>query len=174
DEVVHARRYDALLGPGHPHDVLGLPVGGVHQHDLSLGAGSFDGVFGVTVNSRWSRWFVRGEAQYYLRTEGTAGFEYGDELILSGGPGVYLYSDRSLTFSVQGNVVFDREARAALDGRESNHTGMTACYVGPQIFLTWGRHLTANAGIDVPVAIDHRGYQNVPDWRLHFGFTWWF
>ena len=50
DEAVQVRRYNALVGPGHVHDALGIPVSGVHARDISLGSGSFDGIFGTTLN----------------------------------------------------------------------------------------------------------------------------
>ena len=174
DEVRQARRYDAFAGPGHVHDVLGVPLGSVHQHELSPGSGSFDGVFGVTLNTRMDRWFFRSEAQYYLRTEGAADFSHGDELILSGGPGAFALLHKDYTLSLQANAVYQTEARAKLDGEKSNHTGMTAWYLGPQLALSWGARFSANAGIDLPLWITNNGFQNVPDWRVHFGFTWGF
>jgi len=54
----------------------------------------------------------------------------------------------------------------------SDHTGMTAWYLGPQLAFTWDRHFAANTGADLPLWITNNGLQNVPDWRLHFGFTW--
>lgn len=41
------------------------------------------------MNSRLDRWFLNGQFQYYLRTEGDD-FEFGDELMVSDGPGAYV------------------------------------------------------------------------------------
>lgn len=95
DEVDQAEIYQALLPPGTPHDPLGHSISSVHQHSLALGSGSFDGIFGVTASGRWERWFVNGQVQYYLRTKGEAGFQYGNEFIVSGGPGVYVLLEDS-------------------------------------------------------------------------------
>src|SRR6185436_19384933 len=100
----------------------------VHQHSLALGSGSFDGVFGLTANGRWQRWFINGQFQYYLRTEGESGFQYGDELIVSGGPGVFVLLNRDYSLSLQANAVYDTMARDEVLGQPSNQTGLTAWY----------------------------------------------
>jgi hypothetical protein len=84
DEVMQSEIFQSLLPPGTPHDPLGHSISSVHQHMLALGSGSYDGVFGLTENARWRRWFLNGQLQYYLRTTGEAGFRYGDELLISG------------------------------------------------------------------------------------------
>ena len=75
NEVEQSEIFNALLPPGTPHDPLEHSLSSVHQHDLSPGSGSFDGIFGVTLNARWERWFFNGQFQYSLRTEGEASFE---------------------------------------------------------------------------------------------------
>lgn len=172
DEVEQARIFESLLPPGTPHDPLGHSISGVHQHDISPGSGSFDGVFGVTLNARWRRLFFNSQAQYYLRTEGEDTFEYGDELIVSGGPGGYVLLADNFTLSLQAVAVYDMLARSELLGRISDRTGMTAWYMGPQVTLTWGEHFSANAGADLPLRIDNNGFQNVPNFRFHAGVSY--
>jgi hypothetical protein len=48
---------------------------------------------------------------------------------------------------------------------------MTAIYLGPQLNLSIGEHFSLNAGVDIPIEIDNRGLQNVPDYRLHGGMS---
>lgn len=172
DEVEQARIYDSLLPPGTPHDPLGHSISGVHQHEISPGSGSFDGIFGVTLNTRWKRYFFNSQVQYYLRTEGEDTFEYGDELMVSGGPGVYALLNDSFTLSFQALAVYDTLARAELLGRKSEGTGMTAWYMGPLATVTWGERFSANAGGDIPLRIVNNGFQNVPNFRFHAGFSY--
>ena len=63
-------------------------------------------------------------------------------------------------------------ARDKLFGEKSNHTGMTAWYLGPLVNLTVGERFTANIGVDVPLSIANNGFQNVPDYRIHGGVAW--
>jgi len=170
DEVEQARIYDTLVPP--PHDPLGHSISGVHQHEISPGSGSFDGIFGATLNTRWKRLFFNSQVQYYLRTEGEDTFEYGDELMISGGPGGYALLKDSFTLSVQALAVYDTLARTRLLGRKSDYTGMTAWYMGPLVTVTWGERFSANAGADLPLSIANNGLQNVPDFRVHAGFSY--
>jgi hypothetical protein len=172
DEVDQVRIYNELVGPGHFHDALGVMSSGVHQSMISLGSGSYDGVFGLTANSRWDRWFLNAQAQYYLRTEGESGYTFGNEMIFSTAPGAYLLLSKTHTLSLAANVVYDSEARSSLDGQKSNATGMSILYAGPQVTFTWGRHFSVQGGADIPVWIQNNGFQNVPDYRAYGGLTW--
>jgi len=168
DEEVAAAEQDlAIFGPGHPHS----SIGGVHQHDLTLGSGSYDGVFGVTGSARWQRWFFNGQVQYYLRTE-ARGYQFGDSIIVSGGPGGYILLDKNFTLSLQANAFYESNARDEILGQVSNQTGMTAWYIGPVLSLTFREHFSANAGVDLPLGISNNGLQTVPDYRVRGGFTW--
>ena len=167
DEVTSALADEAMFGPTHQHGA----VGGVHQHDLTLGSGSYDAVFGITPSFRWRRWFVNNQSQYYLRTEGH-GYQFGDMVIISGGPGAYILLGEDSTLSLQANAFYERNARDKIIGQTFNQTGMTAWYLGPLINFTLGEHFSANAGVDVPLSIYNHGLQTVPDYRVHGGFSW--
>lgn len=171
DEVKQTRIYESLLPPSTPHDPLGHSISGIHQHDLSPGSGSVDGVFGIVLNTRWRRLFFNNQIQYYIRTEGTATYEMGDELMTSGGPGGYLLLEDGYTVSLQALVVYDTLARSTVLGRKTDYTGNTAWYLGPLVTFTLGERLSANAGIDIPLRITNNKFQNVPDYRLHAGIS---
>jgi hypothetical protein len=171
-EVAQAKLFQSFLPPGTPHDPLGHSIASVHPHMLALGSGSYDGVFGLTANARWKRWFLNGQFQYYLRTKGEAGFKYGDELIVSGGPGAYVFLGDSWTLSLQLNALYDTMARDELIGQVSNRTGETAWYMGPFLALTLGEHFSANAGVDIPLRIANNGFQSVADYEIRAGLSW--
>ena len=166
-EVASAKIDQELFGKNHPHG----SIGGVHQHDLSLGSGSYDGVFGLVSTLRWQRWFLNNQLQYYLRTEGDS-YEFGDLIIVSGGPGGYVLLNKEFTLSLQANAFYESMARDRLLGQISNQTGTTAWYIGPLLNLTWGAHLSANAGVDAPLRIYNHGLQTVPAYRVHGAVTW--
>jgi hypothetical protein len=172
DEVDQSRLFESFLPPGTPHDPLGHSLSSVHQHDLALGSGSYDGVFGLTLNARWHRWFLNSQFQYNLRTSGEEGFRFGDELMVSGGPGFFVFLGETWTLSLGPNAVYDTMARDELLGRPSERTGSTAWYLGPRLNFTWGIHLSANAGFDMPLRIANNGFQSVPDYRINGGISW--
>lgn len=172
DEISQTDIYNDFLPPGTPHDPLSHSISSVHQHSISAGSGSFDGLFGVTLNTRWDRWFFNSQAQYSLRTAGESGFHYGDDLLISGGPGRFLLATEDYSLSLQALAVYNTMGRDTLEGRISDRTGQTAWYLGPQINFTWSGHFTANLGVDVPLHITANGFQAVPDYRLHGGVSW--
>ncbi|MCI0539061.1 MAG: hypothetical protein L0Z50_27965 [Verrucomicrobiales bacterium] len=169
-EVDEARLLDSFYPPGSAHDPL-HSLGGVHPHDLALGSGSVDGIFGMTLNLRWKRCFISSQFQYYLRTEGESSFEFGDDLMVSGGPGAYVLLSEKYTLSLQANAGYETHARDKLLGRKSDQTGMRAWYLGPQLTFSFGRHFSAQAGVDVPLVIENNGLQSLPDYRIHGGFS---
>lgn len=167
-EVKKAEIFRALIGgSSHQHE-----FGGVHEHDLSLGSGSFDPITGLSFQARWDRWLFNTLAQYYWRTEGESSFTFGDELMISGGPGAFVLLDPKYTLSLQANAAYETKARDHFLGSKSNNTGSTAWHFGPQLTLTLGQHFSANAGVDIPLRIDNNGLQNVPEYRIHGGITW--
>jgi hypothetical protein len=167
DEIDSAKIDQALFGRNHQHG----SIGGVHQHDLSLGSGSYDGVFGVASSFRWKRWFLNNQTQYYLRTEGHS-YKFGDSIMVSGGPGAYVLLAEKCTLSVQANAFYETIARDEILGQTFNQTGMTAWYLGPLINLTLGAHFSASVGADLPLRIYNHGLQTVPDYRVHGVFSW--
>jgi hypothetical protein len=172
DEVEQARIFESFLPPGTPHDPLDHSVTSVHQHDLALGSGSYDGIFGLTASGRWRRYFLNTQVQYYLRTEGESGFQYGNELMISGGPGAFLWLTESGTFSLQANAIYDTKARDRILGRRSDRTGQTGWYLGPLLNFTRGESFSANVGIDIPLHIENNGFQSVADYKVHGGLSW--
>jgi hypothetical protein len=167
EEVASAIQDEIIFGPNHAHG----SIGGVHNHDLTLGSGSYDGIFGLTSSMRWKRLFLNGQFQYYLRTE-ARGYQFGDMIMVSGGPGGYVLLNRDFTLSLQANAFYESTARDQIIGQTFNQTGGTAWFLGPLLGLTWGLHFSANAGVDIPLHIYNHGLQTVPDYRFHGGITW--
>jgi len=172
DEVMQSEIFQSFLPPGTPHDPLGHSITSVHQHMLALGSGSYDGVFGLTENARWSRLFLNGQLQYYLRSKGEAGFQYGDESLVSGGPGVFVLFNETCSLSLQANALYDWMARDELLGNVSNRTGLTGWFFGPLLSFTWGDRLSIKAGVDLPLRIANNGFQSVPSYRVQGGVSY--
>jgi hypothetical protein len=172
DEVQQAEIFQSFLPPGTPHDPLSHSVATIHEDMLSPGSGSYDGVFGATVNSHWDRWLLNSQFQYYLRTPGESGFQFGDEIIVSGGPGAYLLLKDSCTLSLQANATYDTIGRDSLLNTDSDRTGSTAWYMGPRLALTVGRHFSANLAVDLPLRIANNTLQSVPNYVFHAGLAW--
>lgn len=168
EDVAEEKQLDAFFGgPNHDHT-----FNGVHLHDLTLGSGSVDGVFGFTTSARWKRLFATAEAQYYLRTEGESQFTFGNTVMVSGGPGAYVISRSHFTLSLQAVGRFENSERDSYGYKTSGQTGMREIYVGPDIGLTAGQHFSGKVGADIPLDIRNNGLQTIPDFRVHASLTW--
>lgn len=145
---------------------------GIGGHDLTLGTGSYDGVVGTEISGRWKRVFATAGAQYSIRSEGSFGYQFANELSWSGGPGVFLVLKDNYTLSLQGLVTGEYKREDTIHGVATDDTAITSVFLGPQIDLTWGSKLSAEFGADLPVSIKSSGEQIVPTVRLHAAMTW--
>ena len=152
-----------------PDDELPNGIGG---HDLALGSGSVDGVVGTGVYGRWRRGFVSANMQYSIRSEGSFGHQYANDLTWSGGPGVLLALEDKYTVSFQSVISGENKGKDAFDGAPDGDSAETIVYLGPQLNFTWKSRLSAQIGADVPVSIYNSGMQVVPDYRVHVAVTW--
>lgn len=159
----------------HEHDhEEGIPESAIHGHDLALGSGSFDGVIGTSVFGRCDRFFGTGSVQYAIRTRGSFGYRYADDLTWEGGPGVYVWQDGRDGLGVQCNVSGESKGLDDLAGVPAMDTEVTNVYVGPQIVFIWNDRLSAQVGLDLPVIRENSALQIVPDVRVRGGASWQF
>lgn len=150
----------------------GLPPSGIGGHDLALGSGSFDGIIGTGLFLRYKHVFANGGLQYALRTEGSFGHQYADDLTWWGGPGAYVALTHSYTLAVQAVISGETKGKDTVNGVPDGDSAETIVYVGPQINFTWGSQLSAQVGADLPVHIENSGLQVVPSYRVRGAFTW--
>jgi hypothetical protein len=145
---------------------------GIHGHDLALGSGSVDYIVGTSLFARYKRAFVSASVQYAIRTKGDFDYRYANDLIWSGGPGVYLVLESEWTLSMQMNVSGEYKPRDTFQGDKAEDTGMKAVYLGPELSVSWQGKLSAEMGVDFSVDIENTALQLVPDYRAHAGVTW--
>ena len=153
-------------------EVPGAPPSGVHGNDLALGSGSFDGIVGATGHAHWRRLFFTADAQYFIRTEGAFGYQFGNELSIFAGPGVYAIFTEENTLGFQAGFTYESKSHDRIDGEERDDGIVTAWYAAPGLIFTWGEHFSASLNIDVPLRIYNRAFQTVPDYRIRGGATW--
>jgi hypothetical protein len=153
-------------------EVPGAPPAGVHGNDLALGSGSFDGIVGATANARWRRLFFSADAQFFIRTRGDFGYRFGNELSIFAGPGVYLIFEEENTLALQAGFTYESKSHDRIAGEERDDGIVIAWYAAPGLIFTWGEHFSASLNVDVPLRIDNRAFQTVPDYRIRGGATW--
>jgi hypothetical protein len=145
---------------------------GIGGHDLTLGSGSFDGLVGTGFFARWKRLFMTGAMQYAIRSEGDFSYQFANDWIWFGGPGVYLLLGHENTLSLQAVVSGESKGQDTIAGVPTDDTAITAVYLGPQINFTWSSKLSAQVSADLPVSIVTTGQQIVPNYRVRAAITW--
>lgn len=150
----------------------GTALSGIHGHDLSLGTGSTDPILGAQLLLTWRRAVLASHAQYVLRTKGSHGYEYADEVTASINPGLFVLLDHRHSLVLQAATTIESKGRDSQGGQRVNDTALTAVYVGPGLHFTWGSALSLDFAVDLPAYIDNSALQIVPDFRLRAGLVW--
>jgi hypothetical protein len=66
----------------HETEIPGAPESAIHGHDLTLGTGSYDGIFGEQTSLRYKKMFLETNVQFAARTEGTHDYRFADDLTI--------------------------------------------------------------------------------------------
>lgn len=154
----------------HEVEIPGAPESGIHGHDLTLGTGSYDGIFGEQMALRYKNVFFETNTQFTLRGDGTHQYHFANDLVWSGGPGYYIVRNRDTIFGVQCVVSGEYKDVDRFRGKEAEDTGITSVFLGPRLVASRGRW-SAELAVDLPVSIDNTAVQVVPDYRLHGGIS---
>lgn len=154
-------------------EVEGAPESGIHGHDLTLGSGSWDGVFGLQTLTRYKSLFFQADVQYSVRSEGDYGYRFANDLTWSGGPGVYFLRHDNKVLALQCVIAGETKGKDTFQGESAEDTGITSLYVGPRLLASLG-HVSAEVGLDLPVMMHNTALQAVPDYRIRAGLTYHF
>ncbi len=154
----------------HEIDVPGAPESGIGGHDLTLGTGSVDGLFGAQGVMRYKYVFAQADVQYSVRTEGAYQYRFANNLGWSGGPGFYFIRNKDTSFAVQGLVSGETKGYDEFQGMADTDTGETSLFLGPRILGTIGR-VVGEASFDLPVLMNTTSFQTTPTWRIRAGFS---
>jgi hypothetical protein len=154
---------------GGAHDAV---ASGIHGHDLALGTGSFDSIFGGQLLATWDRAYWTTEVQYVVRTRGAYDYEYADELTVDAGPGVFVLVDHDYTLGIAASLAMETKGKDNIDGAVLDDTGITSLYAGPALHFTWGTSLSAEFGGELPAIQNNTALQIVPDYRIRGGLVW--
>lgn len=151
-------------------EVPGAPESGIHGHDLSLGTGSYDGIFAGQTSFRYRNFFLQADAQFALRGHGRHDYDFANEISWSGGPGYYFVRNSHTIIGLQLIVSGEHKDLDRFQGAPVEDTGITSVFLGPRIVASVGR-VSGEIGVDLPVSIDNTALQTVPDYRVRAGFA---
>jgi hypothetical protein len=151
-------------------EVPGAPESGIHGHDLTLGTGSYDGIFGGQTSLRYKNWFFQGDLQFTLRGDGLHQYHFADDLSWGGGPGYYFIRQRDAILGLQFVASGEHKDVDRFRGQRAEDTGITSVFVGPHLIASVGK-ISAEIAVDLPVSIDNNALQVVPDYRIRGGIA---
>ncbi len=166
---------DRLAEEGHEEqEHSDAPASGVHGHDLALGTGSLDGVFGSDVFCQWKRAFFEAGFQYTLRGDGGHSYDFADDLSWNVGAGYVVVENT--TWNATLGVRFSGESKGEdhFRGERLDDTSITTVFVGPTAAITWKDGMSANVALGIPIRRDNSGIQTVPEYRVQAGVSWMF
>ena len=148
----------------------GAPPSGIHGHDLALGTGSYDGIFGVQIFTRYRAAFFQADAQFTLRGDGRYSYHFANDLSWSGGPGIDIFRRGTDSLALQCVLSGESKDTDRFQGRVAEDTGVTSLYIGPRVLATWGR-VNAEVAVDLPLMMHTTALQTTADYRIRAGFT---
>jgi hypothetical protein len=149
----------------HENEVPGAPASGIHGHDLTLGTGSVDGIFGGESALRYRDYFMEASVQFTLRGDGAHQYHFANDLTWSGGPGYYLVHRPDAIVGLQCAISGEFKDVDRFRGAVAEETGITSVFVGPRIVAAY-RNWSAEIEGELPVAIHNTALQLVPDFRI--------
>jgi hypothetical protein len=149
----------------HEMEIPGAPESGIHGHDLTLGTGSYDGIFGEQTSLRYKNIFFETNVQFTLRGDGAHQYHFANDLLWSGGPGYYLIRQNETVIGLQFVVSGEYKDVDRFRGKVAEDTGITSVFVGPRVIASRGR-FSAEVSVDLPTLVENTALQIVPDYRL--------
>jgi hypothetical protein len=157
----------------HEEEIPGAPPSAIHGHDLTLGTGSYDGIFGAQVSLRYKNFFAEANGQFTLRGDGAHDYHFANDVIWSTGPGCYLVRKHDTLVGCQCVVSGESKDVDRFQGRAAEDTGVTSVFVGPRIIVSHDR-ISGELAADFPVLMNTTALQIVPDYRIRasFAITW--
>jgi hypothetical protein len=164
---------DRIAEEFHEVDVPGAPASGIHGHDLALGTGSFDGIFGAQFFTRYKSLFLEADGQFTWRGQGKFDYRYANDITWNAGPGVFVWRDGNRSVAVEAAFSGEYKGKDTFQGESAEDTGITAVYFGPRVMATFG-NFSADVGADWPIVIHNTSFQAVVDYRLHAAISYHF
>jgi hypothetical protein len=157
----------------HEVEIPGAPESGIHGHDLTLGTGSWDGIFGGQASVRYRNAFFQSELQFTLRGDGEHQYHFANDLFWSAGPGCYCVRTQRAVFAVQAAVSGEYKDVDRFRGKAAEDTGVTSVFMGPRLIAGF-RSFSAEIEAAFPLLTDNTALQAVPDYRIRGGVSFHF
>jgi hypothetical protein len=126
-------------------------INGITGSEITLGTGSYDGIFGTSAHLGFKRIFSQASFSYVVRTSSDFGFEYEDDLIWKVLTGYYLFLNDSYSVSIEGFVRgwWNEEV-----------------YMGPGLSASYKHFVSFQLSGELPIYYFAEGFELAPDYRI--------
>lgn len=145
----------------------GAPVSGIHGHDLALGSGSTDFLFGASAQGRMQRWLGRAQTQFAYRRRGDFDYRFGNDVQWSAAFGRYLIIDDERTLTLAAAAEGEYKKYDDLGGERLGDTHCGGWMLGPQLQFTSQSRWSAELAGFVPVQQFNSAIQTTAAYRVH-------
>ena len=153
------------------NEIEGAPPSGIHGHDLALGTGSWDGIFGAQFYTRYHSLFFEADGTFTWRGQGLHSYRYANDLTWNAGPGVYLWREGNRSVSLEAAMSGEYKGKDTFQGESAEDTGITAMYMGPRLMASFGS-LSVDTGFELPLFIHNTSFQATVDYRIHLAVSY--
>src|SRR3989440_15304 len=120
----------------HEIEIPGAPVSGIHGHDLTLGTGSYDGIFGEQFSLRYRNIFLESNVQFTLRGDGAHQYHFANDLVWNGGPRFFFFRNREINFGLQIELAGENKDVDCFCGKPPDDTGGQSSFLVPTSVLS--------------------------------------
>ncbi|PYM00820.1 MAG: hypothetical protein DMF19_08180 [Verrucomicrobia bacterium] len=149
----------------HEVEIPGAAESGIHGHDLTLGTGSYDGIFGAQSSLRYKNFFAEANGQFTLRGDGAHDYHFANDVTWSAGPGYYLVRKRDTLVGFQCVASGESKDVDRFQGRAAEDTGVTSVFIGPRVIASH-EQISGEVAAEFPGLMNTTAFQAVPDYRL--------
>lgn len=165
EELEH-HEAEAKRSPEHGTERHLESASAIHGHELVLGSGSYDLLFGAAASYSRARFGLKTRLQYVKRTEGNFDYRFGDEVTFALEPSfdVLHSGDQALRLGL--SVIGENKRQDRLRGESVEATDASLWYAGPTVGYSLTRRINAEFNLDFPVSTRGDGLQLFPDRRL--------
>jgi len=150
----------------HEVEIPGAPENAIHGLDLTVGTGSYDGIFGAQSSLSYNNFFAEANGQFTLRGDGAHDYHFANDLTWNAGPGYCLLRKRDTLVGFQCAASGESKDVDRFQGRAAEDTGVTSVFVGPPIIASHDQ-ISGEFAAEFPVLMNTTAFQAVPDYCLH-------
>ena len=154
----------------HEVEIPGAAESGIHGHDLTLGTGSYDGIFGAQASVRYKNFFAEANGQFTLRGDGAHDYDFANDVTWNAGPGYYLVRKHTAVIGCQCALSGESKGMDRFQGRAAPDTAVTSVFIGPRILVSHDQ-ISGELAAEFPVLMNTTALQVVPDYRLRASFA---